>query len=296
MGFYGPSQQNQQNRLYQWFPNPYQVYAGPEPANNRLTPVVPPNSQKSTSGTQDQDFSYASDETDIIFLLSKYNLHTVNYIRQNNHFIYHSLPISRKQIFLVFAMSAPSTTASQTEFCNAMSHVNIASEPASGYDTPIPNNRISEETLKTLNEVKAKLGQSLSTVDPPLDNTSTSQHPICTRLGKCTYCPLIKNRSAIICNFTKKSHQPINLPKQVTCELSNVIYLITCTKCNKHYVGETSRALRKRMYEYKATVLKDGQETPVSRHFKSEGHNHEHMQFTLLEWCTPKFETCMTSK
>ena len=101
MGFYGPAQQNQQNRLYQWFPNPYQVYAGPEPANNRLAPVVPPNSQKSTSGTQDQDFSYASDETDIIFLQSKYNLHTVNYIGQNNHFIYHSLPISRKQIFLV---------------------------------------------------------------------------------------------------------------------------------------------------------------------------------------------------
>ena len=64
-------------------------------------------------------------------------------------------------------MSAPSTTASQTEFCNAMSHVNIASEPASGYDTPIPNNRISEETLKTLNEVKAKLGQSLSKKDNP---------------------------------------------------------------------------------------------------------------------------------
>ena len=87
-------------------------------------------------------------------------------------------------------------------------------------------------------------------------HTSTSQHvPICIRLGKCTYCPLIKNRSAIICNFTKKSHKPINLPKQVTCELSNVIYLITCTKCNKHYVGETSMALRKRMYEHKATVL-----------------------------------------
>ena len=138
---------------------------------------------------------------------------------------------------------------------------------------------------------------SSTTVYPPQDITSTSQHvPICTRLGKCTYCPLIKNRSAIICNFTKKSHKPINLPKQVTCELSNVIYLITCTKCNKHYVGETSRALRKRMYEHKATVLKDGQETPVSRHFKSEGHNHKHMQFTLLEWCTPKFEMCMTSK
>ena len=64
-------------------------------------------------------------------------------------------------------MSALSTTASQTEFCNAMSHVNIASEPPSGYDTPIPNNRISDETLQTLNEVKAKLGQPSSKKDNP---------------------------------------------------------------------------------------------------------------------------------
>ena len=71
------------------------------------------------------------------------------------------------QIFLVFTMSAPSITTSQTEFCYAMSHVNIAPEPASGYDTPIPNNRISEETLRTLNEVKAKLEQSTSKKDNP---------------------------------------------------------------------------------------------------------------------------------
>ena len=50
------------------------------------------------------------------------------------------------------------------------------------------------------------------------------------------------------------------------------------------------------MYDHKATVQKDGQETPVSRHFKSEGHNQKQMQFTLLEWCTPKFETFMTFK
>ena len=62
----------------------------------------------------------------------------------------------------------------------------------------------------------------------------------------------------------------------------------------KYYVGETTRALSKTIYEHKATVQKDGQVTPVSRHFKSEGHNHKHMQFTVLEWCTPKFESSHT--
>ena len=39
---------------------------------------------------------------------------------------------------------------------------------------------------------------------------------------------------------------------------------------------ETLKALRKRVYEHKASVLKDGQITPVSRHFKKDGHNHKH--------------------
>ena len=136
-----------------------------------------------------------------------------------------------------------------------------------------------------------------STQYPPSILDKTPAKPtICTRLGKCTYCPLLKNKDTVECNFTKKSHKTIDLPKHVTCEISNVIYLITCTKCHKHYVGETSRALRKRMYEHKASAQKDGQPTPVSRHFKSDGHNHKHMQFSVLEWCTPRSEAANTSR
>ena len=119
---------------------------------------------------------------------------------------------------------------------------------------------------------------------------------ICTRLGKCTYCPLINKINTVICNFTDKSHQTKDLPKRITCELNNIIYLISCKKCHKHYVGETSRAFRKRMYEHKASVQRDGQITPVSRHFKSEGHTHKDMKFLVLEWCTPNFEASNTAR
>ena len=109
-------------------------------------------------------------------------------------------------------------------------------------------------------------------------------------------CPLIKKLGIVKCNFTKKSFKPVDLPKHTTYELSNVTYLISCTKCQKHYVGETSRALKKKKYEHKTSVLKDGQITPVSRHFKNDGHSHRHMQFSVLEWCTPKFDSDSTSK
>ena len=54
-------------------------------------------------------------------------------------------------------MSAPSITVSQTDFCDAVSHVNITSEPTSGYDTPIPRARISDDTIQTLNTVSTWL-------------------------------------------------------------------------------------------------------------------------------------------
>ena len=59
-------------------------------------------------------------------------------------------------------MSAPSTTTSQTEFCDAMSKVHVYSEPPSGCDTPIPISRISAETIDTLNEASAKLEAATS--------------------------------------------------------------------------------------------------------------------------------------
>ena len=65
-------------------------------------------------------------------------------------------------------MSAPSTTASQIDFCDAMSRVNVTSEPASACDTPIPRMRISDETLNTLSQVNAKLQGAQSKTANPL--------------------------------------------------------------------------------------------------------------------------------
>ena len=108
---------------------------------------------------------------------------------------------------------------------------------------------------------------------------------------------LVNKINEVKCNFIQRSFQLKDLPKNTTIsEINNVIHLISCKKCGKHYVGETCRALRKRVYEHKASVQKDGQSTPVSHHFKSDGHSHMDMKFIVLEWCTPKFDSSNTAR
>ena len=51
-----------------------------------------------------------------------------------------------------------------------------------------------------------------------------------TRLGKYTYCPQLKKLTTVSCSYTKKQCKCVNLPRRITCELSNIIYLITCSK------------------------------------------------------------------
>ena len=112
--------------------------------------------------------------------------------------------------------------------------------------------------FRRLPNVREYLTKATIQYPPVTQDTKKTHTPVCTRLGRCKYCPLIKKVDPVICNFTKKSFHTIDLPKHITCELSNIIYLISCTKRNKHYVGETCRAFRMRMYEHRSSVSKDG--------------------------------------
>ena len=78
--------------------------------------------------------------------------------------------------------------------------------------------------------------------------------PVCTRLGKCTYCPLLHKISEKNSEFksphTGKTHKTRELPDKhrITCEIYNVIYIIHCSSYQKIHCGKTSRQMRKIMY------------------------------------------------
>ena len=55
---------------------------------------------------------------------------------------------------------------------------------------------------------------------------------------------------------------------EFSCTSTNLIYLITCKGCNKQYVGETERWLRKRFLEHRRAVLNLDESYAVGKHFK----------------------------
>ena len=135
---------------------------------------------------------------------------------------------------------------------------------------------------KRLPNLRNLLTKAEITYPPTTQNKATIKPTICTRLGKCTYCPLIKKVSEVQCKIAHKITKITKVPKHITCELSDIVYLITCKKYDKYYVGETGRPFRKRIYEHKLSVSKPKETriTPVSKHFTEKGHSVRDMQFS----------------
>lgn len=69
----------------------------------------------------------------------------------------------------------------------------------------------------------------------------------------------------------------------VSCKSHNIIYLITCTLCNKQYVGETYRTLSERVTDHRSTI-KCNKPTPISIHFNLPNHSiNKHFKITIIE-------------
>ena len=75
--------------------------------------------------------------------------------------------------------------------------------------------------------------------------------------SRCTICKYVKIK-------TKVGDHPL-LTRQ-NCNSAHGIYLLTCTKCGKKYVGETGNKFRKRLM-YHILDIKHKKATPVGTHF-----------------------------
>ena len=91
----------------------------------------------------------------------------------------------------------------------------------------------------------------------------------------CNTCPFINSKTHI-----RGPNGSYQVNDHFDCTTSNIIYCITCTLCNKLYIGESGRKLGDRFREHLLDVKNKGSDLskPVARHFNLPGHSHEHME------------------
>ena len=92
--------------------------------------------------------------------------------------------------------------------------------------------------------------------------------------SRCKTCPFIHNVEKI--SGPKRS---IKIIDHFTCTSANVIYCITCTYCNKLYIGETGRRLGDRFREHLRDVERNDKDAskPVAGHLNLPNHSKQHM-------------------
>ena len=122
---------------------------------------------------------------------------------------------------------------------------------------------------------------------PEPTNTDQSRSPSgsfrCNKTS-CTVCPFIDDGRNQYSFYS--TGQTFEIKSHITCETSNVIYMIQCTKCNLQYIGETKRRLKDRFNEHRRPIIKpfcSYTPTAVSRHFLTSGQAEDHMILIPLE-------------
>ena len=95
----------------------------------------------------------------------------------------------------------------------------------------------------------------------------------CAR-SRCKTCPFLLNTSKI--SGPKRS---VKITDRFMCTSANIIYCITCTLCNKLYIGETGRRPDDQFREHLRDVEENDKDAskPVARRFNLHSHSKQHM-------------------
>ena len=96
----------------------------------------------------------------------------------------------------------------------------------------------------------------------------------------CFTCRFHANDSTHFYNI--QNNTQIKIENTIYCKSSNIIYLISCTKCNVQYIGETARTLRERMNDHRSAINKR-KNTPIGLHFNTPGHSYLNMRVVPIE-------------
>ena len=98
----------------------------------------------------------------------------------------------------------------------------------------------------------------------------------------CKYCPLLNRTGNIECSVTKNKYTSM---KNISCRSSNLIYAITCKRCQKQYVGQTLLRVKDRFVKHMYDIENGDKQKAVGLHFSRLDHNGtKDLEITVLEF------------
>ena len=101
-----------------------------------------------------------------------------------------------------------------------------------------------------------------------------------SRCNKCPICPFVKEGRYVKSTATNYT---VEVNRQVNCQTKNIVYCITCAKCNIQYIGESERTLQERFSEHRGYVVNEKVNKTTGEHYNSKGHKVSDMHITILE-------------
>ncbi len=110
--------------------------------------------------------------------------------------------------------------------------------------------------------------QSAPRLPQKIKPISTPQPSICYH-PRCATCQHFNSQNFFKSTTTRKCYK---IRHAFSCSSSNVIYLITCNKCKKQYVGKTNKPLRERINHHRSSINMK-QSRYISVHFNFPDHN-----------------------
>jgi hypothetical protein len=121
--------------------------------------------------------------------------------------------------------------------------------------------------------------QNLTPLTNSINSISCVHYSKPCRSKRCFTCDCIQSDTAFC---STSNGQRFSLACDVNCGSTNIVYLITCSKCKLQYVGETSQQLRERMTGHRSCINLN-KSTPIGIHFNSIGHNINNLTVTPVE-------------
>ena len=101
---------------------------------------------------------------------------------------------------------------------------------------------------------------------------------------RCATCQHFNTQNHFSSTTTRKTFR---IRHPFTCNSHNIIYLITCNKCKKQYVGSTHNSLKERFNHHRSSILRK-EKRYVSVHFNFSDHSLKNLTVQIIDTTSPQ--------